>query len=74
MPDPCTIAPLLLDTPAAARCLSISVRTLHRLVASGALRPIRIGRLSRYPLRSLQDFANACPQGPQPVGPVGATT
>jgi hypothetical protein len=60
-------APLLLDAPAAARALSISVRSLHRLVAAGELRPIYISRLTRFPFAALEHFALTRQQPQQPV-------
>jgi excisionase family DNA binding protein len=85
MPEQPPIAPLLLDAPAAARALSISVRTLHRLVAAGDIRPVFVGRLTRFPFAALEHFAltrqqpqrpvkvNTCRQAPQPVAAVGVT-
>jgi excisionase family DNA binding protein len=46
-PASAALAPLL--TPeAVAEILDVSIRTLRRHAASGALRPVRIGRLVRY--------------------------
>jgi len=87
MPEQPPIAPLLLDAPAAARALSISVRTLHRLVAAGELEPIFVNRLTRYRFSDLEHFAltrqqarqpvkvnDARRQAAQPVAAVGVTT
>jgi excisionase family DNA binding protein len=64
---PPTIPPLLLDAPAAARALSVSVRTLHRLVGAGDLRPVYIGRLTRFRFSDLQRFSDTRQQAPEPV-------
>jgi excisionase family DNA binding protein len=67
MPEQPPIAPLLLDAPAAARALSVSTRTLHRLTASGELSPVYVGRLTRYRFSDLEHFALTRQQARQPV-------
>jgi len=52
-PDP---AKLLLTIDEAARALSVSVRTVHKLVACRALGTVRIGRCVRFRPDALQDF------------------
>jgi excisionase family DNA binding protein len=58
MPD-CTTErtdKLLLTVDEAAHALSLSVRTVHKLVASGALATVRIGRCVRFSPETLQKF------------------
>lgn len=56
--------PLLVDSKAAAAMLGISTRTLFDLEQSGTLPAVRIGRLVRYSVASIQSWANAgCPAG-----------
>lgn len=48
---------LLLDKRGAARVLGISVRTLDYLIASGELKPRKIGRRVLLHYDQLRDFA-----------------
>lgn len=45
---------LLVDTAEAARLLSVSAKTVTRLIAAGELKPIRMGRAVRVSIRSLK--------------------
>ncbi|MES9602158.1 helix-turn-helix domain-containing protein [Actinomadura sp. NPDC000929] len=50
---------LLLTVPEAAQALSISRSKLYELLASGAIRSVRIDGARRIPLNALNDFVNA---------------
>lgn len=50
---------LLVDAPAAARLLSVSVRTLANLTARSELPCVRIGRALRYSVDDLRRFVQA---------------
>lgn len=50
---------LLLTVPEAAKALSISRSKLYELLASGALRSVRIDGARRIPLNALNDYVNA---------------
>lgn len=49
--------PLLLTRQQTAATLAISLRSLDHLVASGALRPVRIGKRIQFNRRSIELFA-----------------
>jgi excisionase family DNA binding protein len=49
-------AKLLVTIPDAAALLSISKASCYRLVSSGQIRSIKIGKLRRVPVSALQDF------------------
>jgi excisionase family DNA binding protein len=50
---------LLLTVPEAAQALAISRSKLYELLASGAVRSIRIDGSRRIPLKALDDYVNA---------------
>ncbi|GGU07422.1 MULTISPECIES: helix-turn-helix domain-containing protein [Actinomadura] len=50
---------LLLTVPEAAKALAISRSKLYELLASGAVRSIRIDGARRIPLNALNDYVNA---------------
>jgi excisionase family DNA binding protein len=50
---------LLLTVPEAAKALAISRSKLYELLASGAIRSIRIDGSRRIPLNALNDYVNA---------------
>lgn len=50
---------LLLTVPEAAKALAISRSKLYELLASGAIRSIRIDGSRRVPLNALNDYINA---------------
>ncbi|MEU9845168.1 helix-turn-helix domain-containing protein [Actinomadura sp. NPDC048032] len=50
---------LLLTVPEAAKALAISRSKLYELLASGAIRSIRIDGARRIPLNALNDYVNA---------------
>ncbi|MGI5417302.1 helix-turn-helix domain-containing protein [Actinomadura luteofluorescens] len=50
---------LLLTVPEAAKALAISRSKLYELLASGAIRSIRIDGARRIPLNALNDYINA---------------
>ncbi|GAA4365550.1 hypothetical protein GCM10023088_11080 [Actinomadura verrucosospora] len=50
---------LLLTVPEAAKALSISRSKLYELLASGAIRSVRIDGARRIPLNALNDYVNA---------------
>ncbi|WP_433466716.1 helix-turn-helix domain-containing protein [Spirillospora sp. CA-128828] len=50
---------LLLTVPEAAETLAISRSKLYELLASGAVRSIRIDGSRRVPLKALNDYVNA---------------
>ena len=50
---------LLLTVPEAAKALAISRSKLYELLASGALRSVRIDGSRRIPLNALNDYINA---------------
>ena len=47
---------LLLDVRAAARALSISVRTLYKLFAIGEIQPLKIGHSTRVSVAELRRY------------------
>jgi len=49
---------LLLTVPEAAKALAISRSKLYELLASGAIRSIRIDGARRIPLNALNDYVN----------------
>jgi len=49
-------APLLVDTPAAAKLLDISERMLRQLEARGEIPSCRIGRLVRFSPMALEEW------------------
>lgn len=49
----------LLTLDEAAAVLRVSVRTIQRLVASGQLRPIYVGRLPRFTMTELEAYCAA---------------
>ncbi|MEV4251973.1 helix-turn-helix domain-containing protein [Spirillospora sp. NPDC049652] len=53
------MTPLLLTVPEAARALSISRSKLYELIASGALRSVRIDGSRRVPYDALTTYINA---------------
>ena len=50
--------PVVLDVPAVATILGCGDRTVRNLIATGALRSVRLGRLIRVPREALIDFLN----------------
>lgn len=50
---------LLLTVPEAAKALAISRSKLYELLASGALRSVRIDGSRRIPLNALNDYIDA---------------
>jgi excisionase family DNA binding protein len=50
---------LLLTVPEAAKALAISRSKLYELLASGAVRSVRIDGARRIPLNALNDYVNA---------------
>jgi excisionase family DNA binding protein len=50
---------LLLTVPEAAKALAISRSKLYELLASGAVRSVRIDGSRRIPLNALNDYINA---------------
>ena len=58
--------PLLVDSPAAAKMLSVSERTLWTLQASGALPVVRIGRCVRFSVDDLREYINTQKKGGRP--------
>ena len=58
MPNP-DATPLLVDRDAAASLLSVSRRTLERMIAAGALATIYIGRRRLVPRAELERIAGA---------------
>nr|WP_218935584.1 helix-turn-helix domain-containing protein [Actinomadura citrea] len=49
----------MLTVPEAAKALAISRSKLYELLASGAVRSIRIDGARRIPLNALNDYVNA---------------
>ncbi|MEV3925468.1 helix-turn-helix domain-containing protein [Actinomadura coerulea] len=49
---------LLLTVPEAAKALAISRSKLYELLASGAIRSVRIDGARRIPLNALNDYVN----------------
>ena len=49
-------APLLVDTPTAAKMLGVSSRTIWTLANCGDLKATRIGRAVRFSVRELERF------------------
>lgn len=54
---PVDAGPVLLDYETAGRRLSLSARTVRRLVAEGRLRAVRVGRAVRIPASAIEEFA-----------------
>jgi excisionase family DNA binding protein len=52
------VMPLLLTIPQAARVLAIGRTTVYELIKARHLEPVRIGRSTRIPVESLQDFVD----------------
>lgn len=53
-------APLLVDIAGVAKMLSISVQFVRNMVASNRFpKPIRIGRSTRWAIKTIQDWVNA---------------
>jgi excisionase family DNA binding protein len=52
-------APLLVDTPTAAKMLRVSSRTIWTLANSGELKATRIGRAVRFSIAELERFVAA---------------
>lgn len=50
---------LLVDVPEAARMLGCGRTLVYRLIAEGRLRTVKLGRLTRIPLSSLEGLAAA---------------
>lgn len=50
---------MLLTLDEAAAVLRVSVRTVQRLVASGQLRPVYVGRLPRFTQAELEAYCAA---------------
>lgn len=50
---------LLVTVPEAAERLTISERQVYRLLASGELQAVRIGRACRIPTKKLEEFIAA---------------
>jgi excisionase family DNA binding protein len=48
--------PILLSKRAACERLACSLSTLNRTIATGRLRPVRIGRAVRIPSEELESF------------------
>lgn len=57
---------LLVTKKEAAERLSVSVRTIERLVATGMLPQVQIGRLPRFRVRDLEDYVQGLGQQQQP--------
>lgn len=51
-----TEAPLLYDIPSAAVALTLSRRTVEKLIAAGSLETVKIGRSRRIPAQALADY------------------
>ncbi len=49
----------LLTTDDVAMILGVSVRTIRRLVASGQLRPVYVGRLPRFTEAEIRAYCSA---------------
>ena len=52
-----TVERLLVSRKEAAAMLGVSARTIDRMVAAGRLKPLRIGRLVRFPVEDLRRLA-----------------
>lgn len=50
--------PLLLTIDAAAEALSVSTRTVRRMIEAGYLQPVRIGRALRFSAADLRDWVD----------------
>jgi excisionase family DNA binding protein len=48
--------PLAITIPDAAKRLSVSERTIRRLIERGELRAVRVGRVWRVPMEALRDY------------------
>jgi excisionase family DNA binding protein len=59
------VQPLAVDVREAARMLSVSPRTIRRMLSDGRLSPLRIGRAVRISVRSLEILAQPSPR-PRP--------
>ena len=60
--------PLLLTIAQAADCLSVSSRTVRRLIAAGELAPVKIGRALRLRVTDLQSYVDR-PMTQSNIGP-----
>ena len=49
--------PILLTKPDAAKVLSVSIRTLEKLIKERRLKPVRFGTAVRIPRAELERFA-----------------
>lgn len=49
----------LLSTDEVAAILGVSARTIRRLIASGQLRPVYVGRLPRFTEAEIQAYCSA---------------
>jgi excisionase family DNA binding protein len=49
----------LLSTNDVAEILGVSPRTIRRLIASGQLRPVYVGRLPRFTAAEIQAYCSA---------------
>lgn len=58
------VEPLALTLDAAAKALSISPRTVRRLLDAGELTPVRIGRALRVSSASVRDFVERSEDAP----------
>lgn len=68
---------LIVTVPEAARRLSVSTRTAERLIASGELRSVRVGRLRRVTVADLDVYVENIRLDvglPGPVLPVNGQT
>lgn len=54
--------PLTLTVQQVAKLLKVSKNTAYRLVRSGTLRSIRVGRQIRVPRSALEDYLNGEPE------------
>jgi len=54
--DPAAIAPLLLNIVDVARLLAIGRSSVYELIASGRLRPVRLGRSVRIPVAQVHEL------------------
>lgn len=67
--------PILLTVAEAARRLRLGRTMVYELLASGALRSVRIGRARRVPIGALDEFvAGLSPALPQVAGTVAASS
>jgi len=59
--------PLAITIPDAAKRLSVSERTIRRLIERGELRAVRVGRVWRVPMEALRDYLSET-KGHEPHG------